>query len=610
MGLQVKHVSEPYTGREIAIPEGVGEVRFGRDSSAEVGFPAELDIVSRDHFRLRREVGTWKFVIAKQRPVFAGGRALIDGEELDQAMEVQLAGPGGPRLRLEPLAGAAGNIPKTRVLAEGHDIGDVATAARSGGRRLALWLGAVTLAVLAVAGGYLLLNRDVSEVAGQLPAMEQKIADVAGKIPSVEEQMAAVKATAGRQLDAQAVLATARSSVYQVTIELPDGSFTQMGTASVVRLPDGTKALMTNAHISEPIGKSYLDPAQGVKIWAIEPKGPEYPRVRVVGTKTHPAYAEFNTWTDRLSALRSEARVREVKILGAGYDVGLLLVDDPEKLGEPLTLATPEDLVALDTGVPVVMAGYPADRVSGTDMLRPEPTAQVGAITSVTTLYLFRSDTQPNVLIQHSMPTSGGASGSPIFNAAGRVVALHNATGSGAAMYAMINYGQRIDLLRELIDGSAEGKLAGYRKEWAEVEDRLTNANPDAIIEGILRAFWTQMDGQIEKFGEQEFALDEKLADGPHALGATFDVKLEPRAYLLLAIAREERPGMLRGYAEGQPIAGSVGGFFISAMTIDNSSGVFAKASVAVLDQSSTGTQAVKPGSVKVMVWRGPTYTR
>jgi hypothetical protein len=609
MGLRVKHVSEPYAGREIAIPEGVDEVRFGRDSGAEIGFPAELDIVSRDHFRLRREVGTWKFVIAKHRPVFAGGRALIDGEELDQAMEVQLAGRGGPRLRLEPQTGAAGNIPKTRVLAEGHDIGDVAAAARTGGRRLALWLGAVTLVLAAVAAGYLLLNRDVSEVAGRLPAMEQKIADVAGKIPSVEEQIAAVEATAGKQLDAQAVLAPAKSSVYQVTIELADGSFSQMGTASVVRLPDGTKALMTNAHITEPV-RSYLDPAAGLKVWVIQPKGPDYPRVRVIAARTHPAYVAFSAWTDRLAALRREGRVREVMILGAGYDVGLLMVDEPEKLGEPLALATPQDLAALDTGVPLVMAGYPSDRVAGTDMLRPEPTAQVGAITSVTTFYLFRSDTQPNYLIQHSLPTSGGASGSPIFNAAGRVVALHNATGSGAAMYAMINYGQRIDILQELLDGTADGKLPAYRKEWAEVEDRLTNANPDAIIEGILRAFWTQMDGQSEKYAEQTFTLDQQMADGPHALGAAFEVNLEPRAYLLLAIAQEGRPVMLRAYAENQPIAGSVGGFYISAMTIDNSNGVLTKANIAILDQSSLGAKAVTPGTVQVMAWRGPSYAR
>ncbi|BCW87906.1 hypothetical protein sos41_10380 [Alphaproteobacteria bacterium SO-S41] len=590
MGLLIKHVSAPYAGREIVIADDAHEVRFGRDPGAEVGFPAELDIVGRDHFRLRREVGTWKFVIAKQRPVFSGGRALLDGEELDQAMELQLSSSGGPRLRVEPRAGAAGNIPKTRILAGGEDIGDVVAASRAGGRRLAFWLGGVTLAVAAIAAAYVFLSRDLTAVAG--------------RIPTIEQQVAAVTASADKQFDAAKILGKVSTAVYEVALKGPTGAFMSIGTASVVRMPDGTLALATNAHISEPVLDYLAHPEYGQEVWVVQPKGPDYPKFKVIGAKTHPAYVEFGNWVARMEALHDEARVREVKFLPIGYDVGLLFVAEPDKLGDPLEIAAPDALVALEAGTPLVMTGYPVGDVAGTDVLRPEPTSHTGNITAMTTFYLFHGDPSENLLIQHSLPTAAGASGSPMFNAAGKLVALHDATNSDA-MYSMINYGQRIDLLLELMDGSAEAKMPAYRREWAGVEDRLAKTDPNQILDDLVSDFGIQVGAAATEVQRLTLTMDGTTPDGPNSRAATFMLDLDPgAAYLLVAYSPDARPLSSTAFAGDQPIAGSVGGFAVTSLKIGNHDGAYPHVMIGVLDQTSLGATAVTPGALKVLVYK------
>lgn len=613
MAVLIKHISEPYAGREIAIGDDIDEIRFGRDPSAEVGFPAELDVVSRDHFRLRREVGAWKFVIGKQRPVFAAGRALLDGEELDGPVEVQLSGPGGPRLRLEPRDAAAGNIPKTRVLAAGEDIGDIAQGARRGGRRLTLWLGGVTLAVVVAGGAIALLQRNAEQTASQVGGLSGQVLDLSSRvdavdarIPTLEEQVAAAEAKAGAQLDAQAVLGRVSRSVYLVSWQASDGTVHPIGTASVVRMPDGTKALMTNAHITEPVIETHLGhPEYKTKVLVTQPLAPDYPTLQVVRAVTHPAYAPYGEWVARFMALKGESRVRDVQLQYTAYDVGLLFVSEPDKLGEPLTLATPDELAALDTGVPLAMTGYPGDGVAGTDPARPEPTAHVGTITAVTTFYLFRSTSSPNLLIQHSLATAGGASGSPMFNKAGHVVALHNATGSSNAMYAMINYGQRIDLLTELMDGSAAGKLDAYRREWAEQETKLTKSDPAAIVQDLRYDFAVAMNAELTSVGQKDFPMDQPVQDMPNAKGATFGLTLEPGFnYLLVAQSQDKRPIMASAFIGNERVLGSVGGYFISSLTIYAAGSGVDRLTIALLDESSTGNDAVTPGVATVQVWK------
>jgi hypothetical protein len=93
-------------------------------------------------------------------------------------------------------------------------------------------------------------------------------------------------------------------------------------------------------------------------------------------------------------------------------------------------------------------------------------------------------------LIHHSVPETGGASGSPIINADGKVIAIN----SGANFYGLsngariplavgLNFAQRADLLQELLDHRADdaqkNRLSQWQQELAKYD--LQNADEDAI---------------------------------------------------------------------------------------------------------------------------------
>jgi hypothetical protein len=83
-----------------------------------------------------------------------------------------------------------------------------------------------------------------------------------------------------------------------------------------------------------------------------------------------------------------------------------------------------------------------------------------------------RSDGQ-NQLVQHGLPATGGASGSPIVNRSGEVVAVL----SGVNMFlgldgvripnaAGVNYAQRADFVADLLNGNEVERTEQYARDW------------------------------------------------------------------------------------------------------------------------------------------------
>jgi S1-C subfamily serine protease len=133
-------------------------------------------------------------------------------------------------------------------------------------------------------------------------------------------------------------------------------------------------------------------------------------------------------------------------------DVGVLAVDG--KLPAKVTLASADEFGALATGDPMFTYGFPG-RLA--DVAAPEATFVEGVVGRITTLDGRAGDVKELRLIQHSAFTSGGTSGSPIFNAAGHVVAVN--TGGyvdKARALAGYNFGMRIDLAQELLSEADE----------------------------------------------------------------------------------------------------------------------------------------------------------
>jgi hypothetical protein len=95
-------------------------------------------------------------------------------------------------------------------------------------------------------------------------------------------------------------------------------------------------------------------------------------------------------------------------------------------------------------------------------------------------------------LIHHDLPATGGASGSPIVGPNGKVVALLNAgnifmvDGRRIPNAVLVNFAQRADLVRDMLEGKAEEKLVAARQHWSTVAESflsLKDFRPDKIVQ-------------------------------------------------------------------------------------------------------------------------------
>ena len=120
------------------------------------------------------------------------------------------------------------------------------------------------------------------------------------------------------------------------------------------------------------------------------------------------------------------------------------------------------------------------------------PEQHLGIVTSVTDMFHLPSSVELRQLVHHDLPATGGQSGSPVVGASGRVVAVLNAgniimTDRGRIpSAALVNFAQRADLVRDMLDGTAEKKLVAARKHWQSVAQRFAqgrNLQPQSILQ-------------------------------------------------------------------------------------------------------------------------------
>lgn len=608
MALVITYVSEPHAGRRVEIGDEKDVVTFGRDVGADIGFPAELDSVSRDHFRLRRELGIYKFVISREKPVYSRGRPLIDGEELDKVIEIQLAGTGGPRLKIERLDGAAGNLPKTRVLGRGQDIGDIAHAQRSGGRHLAAGLGVVAALVAIVAGGVYFLREDVK-------ATQASLTEIKTDLPSIKEGVAAATKAAAARLDSAALVEKAHDSIYYVQFRMSDGTRVAGGTASVILLPDGTKALATNSHVAQEFDE--VKPGgsmEGAELIVVQPKAPDYRVHKATGIKKHPAFDEFVKWSTRISA-DSYVLLSRDDVPVWLYDVALIYVEDPENLAEPLTYASRETVYGLRQGEAVLEIGYPSEGLIGTDLQKPEPTSQIGIITSLTTAYFFSSNAKDNLLVQHSVPGAGGSSGSPMFNAKGEVIAFESAgnmvavrTEDGARVPspAMVSYAQRADMMLDLADGTADKNIAAYLQDMADAEKRMSRT-PEEAIADIKAALGHDFGnpGGVTEMARLDLTLDQAWNETPTARLAAVEAAVpDPVVYTAIAVSADGRPIQVCTVAQGKFLDCGADFARLSFVLLSNAEAKLTTVTLAVLDTDSLAAAPLTPGKVTLVILR------
>jgi hypothetical protein len=258
--------------------------------------------------------------------------------------------------------------------------------------------------------------------------------------------------------------------------------------------------LATNAHVADKIKGHERD---YVLI------GPNGDRIDIKKAEPHPGYLEFQSYKERQGKITG-GNFEPLNVINE-YDVGILtaataLPEDPD-LGKivTLTIADEDHLKGLEPGVAVASVGFPMEGMTGT-MVVAEAPAQLrfGTISSLTDVFMCKADADHRLLIQHTVPVAGGVSGSPLIDSSGMVIGVVSGGNTAKALRevaqkmaeagtaeskktetqtesfripsaAMINFAQRVDLLDDLREGTAESELEADQAYWDQATQKFVS---------------------------------------------------------------------------------------------------------------------------------------
>lgn len=224
--------------------------------------------------------------------------------------------------------------------------------------------------------------------------------------------------------------------------------YTSIGTAWTV----ASGRLATNAHVASAV--SDLEPGASVVARVI--RDGQTVEVTIQGARSHPDYSAFR------AALAKYRPIIDGRPMGAKgqFDVAVLEVAEPDRsfLGDPLPIAR-TTVLAANLSEPLCYLGYPSEN-KDVDPASASIFCLVGPCAHLTDAYFGAASFEGvDGLIGVQMPGAGGASGGPILNARGQVVALLAAGDTVATPSARVSdgmcYGPSAALLLELLEAPA-----------------------------------------------------------------------------------------------------------------------------------------------------------
>lgn len=451
----IRHKTGPLAGKEQTIDPRVERITFGRDPAAcDVVFPPDLTVVARRHFALvRKPSGDWMYEDFGDPFVAVNGHPAETDERVASGAVIELGKAGGPSFEVVFESKSFDSaLPVTEM--QQKVVSGRAGAAQS--RRVALIGGAVAALALIATGAVWFTGR--SEGA----KLEQAFAELSKK------QEAAAADSIGAPVRDKLLAAA-----HVVLIQFEGGQVSAQGSASPIA-PD---LLVTNAHVAELREK--LPPGAKLMVRAPGKDGRVY---EVIDHRLHPGYRAFTGFLNEdpifVPAVKDCPTCFPTVLKGSlSYDVAIMRVAPNSNLSPVLEIAGEQELRAMRAGQPIALAGYPLENIRGSEMtgLGATPNFRAGVVSAITDMFNLPGDAAQQRLIHHNIPVTGGNSGSPMVNSAGKLVALLNSGNVFAAQgggrmpnAAIINYGQRADLARELVEGTAEAHLAKEREYWSK----------------------------------------------------------------------------------------------------------------------------------------------
>ena len=213
---------------------------------------------------------------------------------------------------------------------------------------------------------------------------------------------------AGPGLSWETAVAAVENGVYIIGI-IQDGDdyVLHIGTGWAI----SSTQIITNAHVAYGI----YDVARLL----------DDPNNRVVAVKN----GTFATSAETHSLIECAVHIGYNNFNPLSYDFAVFTVN-PTQMGDVLTVVDDNTARALKAGMNVGTLGFPGELSSpDMDAYQPIATFKNGTISAMRPFNQITtaSNSSTNYVLQYNLSTTGGTSGSPVFNISGNVVAINNA---------------------------------------------------------------------------------------------------------------------------------------------------------------------------------------
>jgi Trypsin-like peptidase domain len=508
MAITIKHLDGPLKGdAHQTFDDNVDSVVFGRDpETCQVVYPPDYNVVGKKHFELRRgRAGDYTVGLFGQRYVGINANQADDDDPVASGDVFRLGRKDdGPSFDVEITKPASAILGPT---GEQEIVVPRGERERKLRRQLIVGGGAIVVALIGVFGALYANHLRTSRIDYQLEAMADAAAENAKKQFSDAE------------------LDRLKNAVYLVA-QRENDDYKPVATAWAF----AADKVATNAHVAKAIAGG----APGEFV-LFGPGGGEPIQIEK-DVVWHSGYQTFKDY--KPSVGKAQWGNFEPLNIISQYDVGILTVDlktplpkDPGT-NKPVTLdlASADELDHLKPGDPVASVGFPTEGLAGVGVASEAPSEMhFGNISALTDVFMCRADPLHQLLIQHSVPVAGGASGSPLIDGRGNVIGLvtggnttglkDDATGSTERLSnaALINFAARADLLDALRAGKDREQLADEESYWEEAGKRFAN-----YFDSATKAFVALAKERYDVGDAETAEIGEGLLGKPDIKKATF----------------------------------------------------------------------------------------